>query len=136
MKNSAPNTHGTNKFFNIILIFSLTIMLLGSTVTPASAEKEDQFKADPRLLQLADEHPDDTFMVIVQRDAKNKDLPDDDPEVSVEKGGGQVKKQLDIITSFSAELTGKEITKLAKHPKVRWISFDAPVTATAATDPT
>jgi serine protease AprX len=37
---------------------------------------------------------------------------------------------LDIIVSFSAEMTGKEITKLAKHPKVRWISADAPMVST------
>ena len=75
-------------------------------------------------------------MVIIQRDMKNKDLPDDEPEAAVDKAGGKVKKQLKMIESFSAELTGKEIQKLAKNPKVRWISFDAPLVPTSAGDPT
>ncbi len=29
-------------------------------------------------------------------------------------------------------MTGKELTKLARHPKVRWISADAPMVSTAA----
>jgi serine protease AprX len=37
-----------------------------------------------------------------------------------------------MIVSFSAELTGKEIGKLAKNPKVRWISADAPMVSTAS----
>jgi hypothetical protein len=82
---------------------------------------------NPRLLLLAEENPDATFMVIVQKEAQNKDLEDE-----VLKGGGRVKKQLDPIVSFSAEMTGKEIVKLAKHPKVRWISVDAPMLSTAS----
>jgi serine protease AprX len=121
----------TTVFIHTIVALSLILMMLGSTSMPVSAEK-GELKADPRLLQMAADNPDATFMVIVQRDAKNKDLPDDDPEVAVEKGGGQVKKQLDMIVSFSAELTGKEIGKLAKNPKVRWISADGLVVSTAA----
>ena len=87
------------------------------------------------MLQLAREHPDDVFKVIVQREMKNKDLPDDAPETEVAKAGGKVKKQLKMIESFSAELTGKQIEKLAKKKKVRWISFDAPLFSTAVGDP-
>jgi serine protease AprX len=128
------NIRKTSLFANMIVALSLLVTLLGSTSIPASAKKED-LKADPRLLQMAAENPDVTFMVIVQREVKNRDLPDDNPEIEVEKMGGRVKKQLDIIESFSAELSGKEIEKLAKHPKVRWISFDAPLVSTAAGDP-
>jgi serine protease AprX len=127
-------TRKPNLFINTIVALSLMIMLFGSTSIPVGAKSEEP-KADPRLLQMAAENPDATFLVIVQRDIKNKDLPDDNPELEVEKAGGQVKKQLDIIESFSAELSGKEIEKLAKHPKVRWISFDAPLISTAAPDP-
>jgi hypothetical protein len=84
---------------------------------------------------LADEHPDDTFLVIIQREVKNKDLKDDDPETALEKEGGRVKKQLQMIESFSAELAGEKIEKLAKNPKVRWISFDALVVSNSASDP-
>ncbi len=124
-----------NLFFNIIVALSLVMMLLGSTPIPAYADNDKELKADPALLQLADEHPDDTFQVIVQSEVKNKDFNDDDPEIEVQKEGGRVKKQLQMIESFSAELTGQKIEKLSKNPKVRWISFDAPVVSNTASDP-
>jgi serine protease AprX len=148
------NVRKTNLFSNLIVALSLVMMLLSSTSIPASAGNEE-LRADPRLLQMVEENPDATFMVIVQKMTKNAALkdpqPDDtvtddtgaagvepydtDVEVEVLKGGGRIKKQLGMIVSFSAELTGKEIQRLAKHPKVRWISPDAPVVSTAASDP-
>ena len=119
------------RILNTLLAFILTFSLLAVSSGSALAKKNDPPKADPRLLQMAEENPDATFMVIVQKEAKNKDLKDMELESEVLKGGGQVTKQLDLIVSFSAELTGKELTKLAKHPKVRWISADAPMVSTA-----
>jgi hypothetical protein len=81
---------------------------------------------------MAEENPTATFMVIVQRDVKNKNVNEDEPEEDVEKEGGKVKKSFKVIESFSAELTGKQILKLAKKKKVRWISADAPMASTAA----
>lgn len=125
--------HKTRFSLNLIVILTLVFVTLGTSPITAQAGKgNDELKADPRLLQMAEENPDATFMVIVQKEAKNKDLKDMEVEDEVLKGGGQVKKQLDLITSFSAEMTGKEITKLAKNPKVRWISADAPMVSTAA----
>jgi len=122
-------------FINTLIILMLVLSTFGNASIVAQADNgHDELKADPRLLQMAEENPDAIFMVIIQKEAKNKDLPDDDPEVAVEKGGGQVKKQLDIIVSFSAEMTGKEIGKLAKNPKVRWISADAPMVSTEVGD--
>ena len=126
----------TKFFFNLVIIVTLVMAAFGNAAIVVRADNgNDELRADPRLLQMAEENPDATFMVIVQKDAQNKDLPDDDPEIAVEKGGGQVKKQLDLIVSFSADMTGKEIIKLAKHPNVRWISADAPLISTAAEDP-
>ncbi len=118
--------------FNSLLALVLTFSLLAGATGTALAGKNDPPKADPRLLQMAEENPDAIFRVIVQKDAKNKDLKDMELEKSVKKGGGKVTKQLDLIVSFSAEMTGKELTKLAKNPKVRWISADAPMVSTAA----
>ena len=115
--------------FALILSFSLLAVSSGS----ALAKKDDPPKADPRLLQMAEENPDATFMVIVQREVKNKNLKDDDPEVDVQKGGGRIKQQFKFVESFSAEMTGKEILKLAKKKKVRWISADAPMVSTGET---
>lgn len=117
------------------ITFAILIALL-CTNTPIVRADQEPARAHPALLQLAAEHPGETFMVIIQREMKNKNFNDDDPDVAIEKAGGKVKKQLQMIESFSAELTGKEIEKLAKNPKVRWISFDAPLVSTAVGDPT
>jgi serine protease AprX len=125
--------HKHRFFFNLIAVLTILTMTLGNTSLVAQAgNNKDEFKADPRLLQMAADNPDATFMVIVQRDAKNKDVQEDDPETDIANDGGQVKQQFKMIESFSAELTGKEILKLAKKKKVRWISADALVVSTAA----
>lgn len=120
-----------NTICRLLLMTALLLSLFAPATAPVARAGQDSPHADPALLQLAAEHPDDTFMVIIQREVKNKDLKDDDPETEVNKASGKVKKQLRMIESFSAELTGKEILKLAKHKKVRWISFDAPLVSTA-----
>jgi len=115
-----------NQLFAIILIFS---MLAVPTVT-ALAKKDKALSIDPDFLKLVQEYPDEMFRVIVQRDAKKKDLKEMELENSVKNGGGNILKQLDLIVSFSAEMTGKKVEKMAKNPKVRWISPDAPVVST------
>jgi len=122
----------TKFLINLTFILVLVMTTLGNiSIVARAGNGNDELKADPRLLQMAVDNPDATFMVIVQKDAKNKELKDMEVEDEVLKGGGQVKNQLDMIVSFSAEMTGKEIVKLAKHSKVRWISADAPVVSTA-----
>jgi len=116
--------------FNILLALILTFSLLAVSTGSALAKKDKPPRMDPDFLQLVQTYPNAMFKVIVQRDVKNKDLKEMELEKSVQKGGGQVKKQLDLIVSFSAKMTGKEIEKLAKNPKVLWISPDAPVVST------
>ena len=41
--------------------------------------------------------------------------PGDDPEQAVKTKGGKVNKKLGLINCFAAELSGKEIGKLARH---------------------
>ncbi len=119
------------RVFNLIFAMVLVAAALGGTTLPASAGGRDHPRADPRLLQMASDHPSDSFRVIVQREVKNRQLKDDSPETEIGRGGGRIKKQMNLIESFSAELTGKAILKLAKNPKVRWISADAPMASTA-----
>jgi len=117
-----------NLLFYTIIILTLVLATLGNTSINAQVgENMDKLKVDPHLLQLVADHPDDTFRVIVQKNAESKDLPGENPETAVMKGGGKVKKQLEMIASFSAEMTGKEVIKLASHKDVRWISRDAQV---------
>jgi len=123
----------TKLFYNAIIILTLILMSLGNPSMVAQAGKDkSESRVDPRLLQMAKENPLATFMVIVQKEADKKDLIDEDPLTDVKKGGGKVKKHLKLIESFSAEISGKEIIKLAKNKKVRWISADAPMVSTAA----
>ena len=122
--------------FNLLVALTLVLAALGAAVPTSVMADQDEPKVDPNLLQLAEEHPDFTFPVIVQKELKNKDLPDDDPETVVEKANGKVnrEKKMDFIASFSADLTGKEIRKLANNPKVRWVSLDAPLFSAATGD--
>jgi serine protease AprX len=117
-------------FIRAFLALVLTFSSLAATTGSALAAKEEVLRADPRLLQMAKENPDAIFMVIVQKEARNKNLKDMELEKEVLRGRGRVKKQMDLIVSFSAEMTGKEITKLARHHKVRWISADALMVST------
>ena len=129
----------TKLFFNVIVILTLVLVSLGNPSMVAQAGKKYEPKADPRLLQMVTDHPNDTFKIIIQKDAKNeknKDIKDDDPQLAVRKGGGKVQKQMNLIKGFSGELTGKEIIKLAKNRKVRWISADVPLFSTSITNST
>ena len=124
--------HKNKLFFNVIIVLMLVLTALGDSTTPVQAGNgDDKLKADPRLLQMAAENPKATFMVIVQKAVKNKNLAETEPEADVKNEGGKVTKRFKVIESFSAELTGKQILKLAKKRKVRWISADAPMVSTA-----
>jgi subtilisin family serine protease len=116
-----------NLLLALIMAFSLMVPASGSVL----ANPNKPPRLHPDFLQMVQDNPDATFKVIIQKDARNKDLRNMELEGEVLRGRGQVKKQLDMIVSFSAEMTGKEVTKLAKNPKVRWISPDAPVVSTA-----
>ena len=114
-------------FLNGLFILILVSSALGTFSTPARAGKSGIPKADPLLIQMAEKDPDAAFRVIVQKEAKNRNLKNMDVEAGVLKGGGKVKKQLDMIAGFSAEMTGREIQRLARDPGVYWISLDAQV---------
>ncbi len=115
---------------------ALTLLLVGGLIVPAAPPAAEARPAEPRahpqLLRLAAERPNDSLRVIIQREVKNRNLPGDSAEQEVSRKGGRVRQQLNLIESFSAELTGKEIEKLARHPKVRWITLDAPLVSTNA----
>ena len=90
------NWGGRVKRLNWLVVIALVLSLAAPFTTvpaPVSADN-DPPRADSELLRLAAEHPDDIFMVIIQREVKHKDLPDDAPETEVTKAGGKVKKQL------------------------------------------
>ncbi len=116
---------------HILMTLFLTFSLLATSTGSVLAKQDKPARMDPDFLKMVQAYPEASFKVIVQKDAKNKDLKAMELEDEVLRGGGQVRKQLDLILSFSAEMTGKEVEKLAKNPKVRWISPDAPMVSTA-----
>jgi len=87
---------------------------------------------DPDFLEYIQAHPGDVFTIIVQQSTKNgyESYPDPDQEVVIV--GGTIRINRDFISSFSAELSGAEIAKLALNPKVRWISYDGLMFSTSA----
>jgi serine protease AprX len=118
-------------FIHLLMTLFLTLCLVAATSGPVFAGQVKPVRMDPDFQKMVQAYPEAMFKVIVQKEAKNKDLQGMELEEGVLKAGGKLRKQLDLIVSFSAEMTGKEVEKLAKNPKVRWISPDAPVVSTA-----
>lgn len=105
----------------------ILVLLLPAMGGPSNALADgDPPKADLRLLQMAREYPDDYFSVIVQKSNNNENR---NIEQEVASRGGLITRELDFINSFSANLTGVEIIKLANNKNVRWISYDAPMSS-------
>ncbi|HEY3182628.1 MAG TPA: S8 family serine peptidase [Gaiellaceae bacterium] len=85
----------------------------------------------PTLLADATAHPDAKFAVIVQG-AAGRGTNDVAADVAAErtanpgKGKG-VKRRFALLSGLSAELTGKQIQKLARHPGIAAITEDSRV---------
>ncbi|HTP03488.1 MAG TPA: S8 family peptidase [Anaerolineales bacterium] len=113
--------------FRAGVTLALAIGIVGNVSTIAQAGSGDgELKADPRLLEMAADNPDATFMVIVQRVTRGQDK-DGELDAEVTKEGGRLGRKFSMISSFSAQLKGKRILKLAQNRNVRWISADAPL---------
>jgi serine protease AprX len=118
-----------------LLALVLTFSLLTASTGTVLAKKDKKLPIDPDFLQMVQSYPDATFRVIVQKvdtnhnfkERKRNSDTDTELEENIHNGGGRVERRFDLIVSFSAEMTGREIEKLAQHPKVKWISPDAPV---------
>ncbi|MGB3904703.1 MAG: S8 family peptidase [Anaerolineae bacterium] len=107
--------------FSVLLLVGL--LLPGIVLSPPA---ESALRAQPLLLEMAAEHPDEVVGVIVQ-----KLRQDGDVEALVVGLGGEVTKDLHIINAFAAELPAKAVLDLATAPGVRWVSYDGPVTSAA-----
>ena len=99
----------------------LVIALLGPSMrTPPVADATP--RAQPILLELAHERPEEVVGVIVQKGAEDVDAVD-----LVTRLGGLVTKDLRVINSFTAKLPARAVLELASAPGVRWVSLDVPV---------
>jgi len=106
---------------NRIFIFALIVMTL-VTLTGSNHTVGSTAKAQPELIQLAQNRPGQMVFVIVQKvGAANS------PETQVRKLGGAVAGDLNIINAFYAELTAEAAVEVSRAESVRWVSLDAKI---------
>jgi serine protease AprX len=99
------------------------LALVVSVIVPAAGiAGEKQYAAVPSdLMAAAEANPDSTFDVIVQG---NQGSQSGDVIESVKDNGGNLKKAFRSISGASVVLSGKELVKLARHPKISAITRD------------
>jgi serine protease AprX len=107
------------KFLQIIVVLAL---LLGAVGPMAISGGNLQFKAHPRLAQMASQTPDSQVSVIVQKAGSSGQA-----EALATQLGGKITRDLRIINAFTASMLAKSAIELAFSPLVRWVSLDAPV---------
>ena len=109
-----------NRALSVLLTTVLLVPLMVMAPAPNAAPR-----AQPVLLAMATERPEEIVSVIVQKLGKNTSV-----EGMVALMGGKVTKDLHIINAFAAELPAKAVPELARAAGVRWVSLDAPVRET------
>jgi serine protease AprX len=100
----------------IVVLFALLVALI-----PIVPRLEVAPRAQPELIALAQEQPQATIGVIVQKNLTGTEL-----EQRVTQLGGIVTLDLHIINAFAAQLTGQAALTLARMDGVRWVSLDSP----------
>lgn len=108
------------KRHRIILIFAVIVMLIGPG--GAAVHHDLTAKAQPELLQIANENPGQPVTVIVQKLG-----PTNQTEAQVARLGGHVTQNLSMINAFVAEMTAQAAVELSRIETVRWVSLDAMV---------
>lgn len=111
------------KSLQIFIILTFVLGLLGPVSVPVGARTA---KAHPLLYQVAADNPAQTVSVIVQKLSQGYEL-----EAQVSRLGGKVTKDLHFIKAFAAEMTARAAFELARDPRVRWVSLDAPVVSSS-----
>jgi hypothetical protein len=116
-------------------VLVLGLLALGVLAVPLAAHGASKEGAvvPTELLAQAQAHPDQTFLVIVQgrgRERSSDVETDVDEERNASPGRGKgVRKRFATISGVAAELTGRQISRLAERNDILSITRDAPVTA-------
>ncbi|MEZ4727272.1 MAG: S8 family peptidase [Caldilineaceae bacterium] len=105
-------------------LLPLILILIGTTIPQSTAISLSNV-IQPALLQVVDNAPDSIISLIVQQKTRDETLAK-----SIALLEGKVTKDLPIINAFAAELPARQVVKLARDARVRWISLDAPVVDT------
>ncbi len=109
----------------LLLIASLLLISLvshGAAAPPPQGEA----KVHPALWRLSAEHPDGLIPVIVQLDPRRPIEQEELPGVT---------GALDFVNARLATVSAQALKRLAANPKVRYISYDAPMVATELYQP-
>jgi serine protease AprX len=114
-----------------IYLYLLTAIILFSFLAPAGtvalAEgNPNEPRAHPKLLEYAQQHPNERIRVIVQR-RKLENMP----ERALERLGARRAKTLRMIDGIVMELPGRLLDILARSRGVRWVSIDAPLVSSS-----
>jgi serine protease AprX len=109
-----------------VALFALVV----SVIVPAAgiAGEKQQAVVPANLIQAAEANEDVTFDVIIQG-AKGTSSADVVGEL--QNGNGSLKRRFGSIAGVSAEISGKELLRLARHPHVFAITPDARLSLTA-----
>ncbi|HEV8635214.1 MAG TPA: S8 family peptidase [Chloroflexota bacterium] len=110
----------------LAVLFSLA--LIAGLAPPDAARAAGPPRVHPRLLEEAERHPDKLVRVIVTRQHNDRSA---DRQVA-SKGRRKVK---DVATvGFVAEIAGRDVAELGKHPAVKYIAPDAPMRRASVDD--
>jgi serine protease AprX len=110
------------KPLQIFIVALLLLALFGA----APVQRVETAKAQPVLVQLAEQNPAQWVSVIVQKMAGTSGI-----EERVAALGGLVSQDLRIINAFAAEMSAFEAVQLSKTAGVRWVSLDAEMESNA-----
>ncbi len=106
--------------------------MLALAIGPAAqAVQASVTHAQPELVQIAAQQPEQQVAVIVQKAGKGSAA-----EEMATRLGGKVTRDLHIINAFTAEMAAEAALELARVELVHWVSLDTPVKESGGPDGT
>src|SRR5713226_6356437 len=110
----------------LVLVTLAAVISLPAAAVAGGGNRGDQNGAvvPANLIAQAQANPDQVFHVIVQGTKGNKS---DTVAQDVSAQNGKLKRKFFSISGVSADLSGKDLLKLAQHPGVLAITPDAPL---------
>src|SRR5713226_7781756 len=110
----------------LVLVTLAAVISLPAAAVAGGGNRGDQNGAvvPANLIAQAQANPDQVFHVIVQGTKGNKS---DAVAQDVSSENGKLKRKFFSISGVSADLSGKDLLKLAQHPGVLAITPDAPL---------
>src|SRR5438128_526046 len=124
---SGPEGNGTRrKSFTVVLVtaFALLTSVLAGSTTAAAANSDVTAVVPSSLIEQATANPNQIFHVIVQGTKGNSSQT---IAQDVTTQSGKLKRKFLSISGVAADVSGKDLLKLARHPHVRAITPDAVV---------